>query len=1215
MVVTRNLQLTVKRTVRSQKALDGTLLTSRAGERTTISSKAAELDRIMPQYLGASKAILDSVIFCHQDDSLWPMSTPVDLKKRFDEIFEAEKYTKAIENIKVLRKTQNDELAKYKIIEQQAKEDKIKGERAKKRSEELYEQIKELQAQAQDLEKRIDDATTKSEEAWKRSAQFEKTVAELEGKRIEERAKRDNVTRLERDLKQLDHTDEELQDMLEQYEERVQTLRQNRQTQIKHYNEMLEGIEATRKQQGEKQKEIGIYEAQKEQFEHHVEQRESLIKETARRHNIRGFDLDVNDTQIREFMDRIGRMARDQNAALERARRETQEELQKAQNTLNRHNEHKSALNQSKENARTQIAANDRKISNLQNDLDKIVIDEGGKAVLESSIDDVEQRLKKAKSDFSKAAWDDQIGTTDAKIRSFDDTKEKLDAELIQATNQAGESAQLDFLAKELKDRQKSLDTMVAAHGERIVQIVGLGWQPSRLEQDFQSVVQQKSMDLKDAEAQRDGTSKELEQVDYRLTSTRNDLNRKSDEKKSSERTVRDATGEEPSGYLRYVEDTEKERDILKRDLDGYASMQDYYTKVLQYQEKHNECRLCSRKFTGESKMSDIGKFRRNIQARMAEAALDSIKEDLETCENDLKVARDAYPSYQLWKRFSESDVPNLESEVQQLESRRNALVRKAEEQDQIVSDRQEAKRDVESLSRTVQNVIKYSTDITQFESQIKELAEKQKETGLSRGLEQIRDEIAQINEQARTMKSTLGRLNTDKERNRSHMTNLEIEARDIRAKISEAGYQLKEKSSLDNQINDLRALNNEQRESRNNADKQLQQLVAQIEEARARYDDISHRGDERERVLRQDASRLSDSVNQLRTAHSEIEHYIDRGGQQQLSRAIREMETVTEELSRLSQEQRETTVQVKNIENQLRNTDDTKRTINDNIVFRQDKRSLDALRAQIEELDSTNAVADKNRYEREGREWQTKRMRLAAEQATIVGQSKSKDDQLEQLLRDWDTDYKDAAYKYREAHIKVETTKAAVEDLGRYASALDKAIMKYHSLKMEEINRIVEELWRKTYQGTDVDTILIRSDNETATGNKSYNYRVCMIKQDAEMDMRGRCSAGQKVLASIIIRLALAECFGVNCGLIALDEPTTNLDRSNIKALAESLAEIIRVRRQQSNFQLIVITHDEEFLREMHCSDFADYYFRVGRDEDLKKENAISRQNIANVM
>ena len=57
-------------------------------------------------------------------------------------------------------------------------------------------------------------------------------------------------------------------------------------------------------------------------------------------------------------------------------------------------------------------------------------------------------------------------------------------------------------------------------------------------------------------------------------------------------------------------------------------------------------------------------------------------------------------------------------------------------------------------------------------------------------------------------------------------------------------------------------------------------------------------------------------------------------------------------------------------------------------------------------------------------------------------------------------------------------------------------------------------------------------------------NSSVVMNKGGAEMEMRGRCSAGQKVLASLIIRLALAETFSVNCGMIALDEPTTNLDQ-----------------------------------------------------------------------
>ncbi|KAL9092536.1 MAG: hypothetical protein Q9165_004340 [Trypethelium subeluteriae] len=1214
MVVTRNLQLTVKRTTRSQKKLEASLLTARDGERTVISSRAVELDAIMPRYMGASKAILDSVIFCHQDESLWPMSKPLELKERFDEIFEASKYTQAIDNIKVLRKNQNEELAKFKIIEQQAKEDKVKGERAEKRSEELDREMQVLRTQAHDLGDRVKQATAKSEGAWTHAAQYEKTVAELEGKRIEERAKRDNVNRLQRNLKQLDHTDEELQDMLEQYEERVQTLQDNRQTKTQHYSELLKEIETQRKHQGEKQKEIGTHEARKQQFERQVENREGLIKETAHRHNIRGFDLDVTNSQIKDFMERISKMTRDQNAALDRARRETQEELQIAQATLSRHNEQKSALNQSRENARLQISANDRKISALQSHLDKIEVDEGAKVVLESSIQDVEKRLRTAKDEFSRAAWDEQIGSTDAKLRSFDDAKERLDAELIQGTKQASESARLDYLSKELKDRQKSLDTMVAAHGNRIADVVGSAWQPSRLEHEFQVVVQQKSNDLKDSEAQRDGTSKELEQVDFRLTGARNSLKKKVEEKKSCEQVVQDATGEEPSEYLEYVSKVESDREVLKRDADGYTYMREFYDKALNYQETHNECRLCSRKFSGASKKSDVEKFRKSIQAKMTIAALEGIKEELEVTENDLKTARDAYPSYQTWKRLCESDIPDLESEVQQLDSRRNGLVRKIEEQDQSVSDRQEAKRDVESLSRTVQNVAKYLGEITHFESQIKDLASKQKEAGFSRGLEQIKDEIAQVNEQARTARSSVTKLTADKERSRSQITSLEIEARDIRAKISDAVYQLKEKSSLDGQIDELKVHNSQQRESRSNADEQLQQLVPQIEQAQAKYDDIGQRGDERERILRQEASRLSESVNQLRSANSEIEQYISQGGQQPLSRAVREMESITEDLSRQEQEQRDITVQVKSIDDQLRNTDDTKRGINDNLIFRQDKQALESLCAQIQELESTNAIADKKRYEREGSEWQMERNRLAAEQASIIGQLKSKDDQLKQLVQDWKTDYQDAGKKYKEAHIKVETTKAAVEDLGRYSSALDKAIMKYHSLKMEEINRIIDELWHRTYQGTDVDTILIRSDNETGRGNKSYNYRVCMVKEDAEMDMRGRCSAGQKVLASIIIRLALAECFGVNCGLIALDEPTTNLDRSNIKALANSLAELIRVRRQQSNFQLIVITHDEEFLKEMQCSDFADYYWKVERD-DAKAKSQLTRYNISGIV
>jgi DNA repair protein RAD50 len=50
------------------------------------------MDAEMPNLLGVSKAVLDNVIFCHQEESYWPLSEASVLKKKFDEIFEASKY-------------------------------------------------------------------------------------------------------------------------------------------------------------------------------------------------------------------------------------------------------------------------------------------------------------------------------------------------------------------------------------------------------------------------------------------------------------------------------------------------------------------------------------------------------------------------------------------------------------------------------------------------------------------------------------------------------------------------------------------------------------------------------------------------------------------------------------------------------------------------------------------------------------------------------------------------------------------------------------------------------------------------------------------------------------------------------------------------------------------------------------------------------------------
>lgn len=71
------------------RSIDHALADSASAQRATISSRCAEIDVEIPNLLGVSKAVLENVIFCHQEDSYWPLAEPAALKKKFDDIFEA----------------------------------------------------------------------------------------------------------------------------------------------------------------------------------------------------------------------------------------------------------------------------------------------------------------------------------------------------------------------------------------------------------------------------------------------------------------------------------------------------------------------------------------------------------------------------------------------------------------------------------------------------------------------------------------------------------------------------------------------------------------------------------------------------------------------------------------------------------------------------------------------------------------------------------------------------------------------------------------------------------------------------------------------------------------------------------------------------------------------------------------------------------------------
>lgn len=70
---------------------------------------------------------------------------------------------------------------------------------------------------------------------------------------------------------------------------------------------------------------------------------------------------------------------------------------------------------------------------------------------------------------------------------------------------------------------------------------------------------------------------------------------------------------------------------------------------------------------------------------------------------------------------------------------------------------------------------------------------------------------------------------------------------------------------------------------------------------------------------------------------------------------------------------------------------------------------------------------------------------------------------------------YRDIDQMYKDKLIELRTTEMANHDLDKYYQALDRTLMKFHTDKMEEINKIIKELWQQTYQGQDIDLIQVQ--------------------------------------------------------------------------------------------------------------------------------------------
>lgn len=291
MVVVRSMELTKKKASLTFKALDGVLRTmdKKTGERVSVSQKCSELDKQIPSLLGVSRAVLDYVLFVHQEDSSWPLQEASVLKKRFDDIFDSTRYTKALESFRKTKKELTSQMKDTKA--------ELAGLESHKHAAKGFRKEKEIQSQnLKELEDEIDQCTRTRDNAKKEEGKWLKVLSqvdEVDGRIEDKAAELKNLksvaskqrSMLEKDLTE-DYDLEKLNRMLQDFGREMSQQRDRKEELSRFCRDLQKDIEDLRQNELRLNSAKGKFEAEKEANEKLQRERFALMEKVARTYSI-----------------------------------------------------------------------------------------------------------------------------------------------------------------------------------------------------------------------------------------------------------------------------------------------------------------------------------------------------------------------------------------------------------------------------------------------------------------------------------------------------------------------------------------------------------------------------------------------------------------------------------------------------------------------------------------------------------------------------------------------------------------------------------------------------------------------------------------------------------------------------------------------------------------------------------------------------------------
>ncbi|KAG8827144.1 DNA repair protein rad50 [Serendipita sp. 401] len=675
MLVARSLSVTMKKgSGMTMKTLESVLSALSKdgdgdGKRHTISSRCAEMDVEIPALLGVSKAVLDNVIFCHQEDSYWPLAEASTLKKKFDDIFEASKYTKALDAIKNLRKERVAELKVDKERLEGALREKNHSDKLRGRIEDLNATVAGKEAEYQQVSERSAALEVQNKEFYERATHFRDIFLQYEASQSRKHQLEIDQREISESLELLDGTDVELEDRRRGFEHHMQAQKATKDRKSADLRDEEERMVDMRRQLGEEQRHEGQLLGEEQAHHKNIARRDALVRDVSKKYGLKGFDQGILEkNQLSDFFSRINDLQRRRTMDLEQAQAEGHARNQEFMLQLQNLQAGIATLKAEKDTLNSSISRRQQAIKEAETRLDDIHVKSSELRGVSSDIEQKTKRMAALHEEIRSSDYDAKLEEKSNALRSLETQRERLSNEMTLSNQQMESRAALSLRKDEAQKLELEIKSILDTLATRYQQVMGRKPRADDVDRDLERAILEKEKEVKELEGENNSANRKLAQVEGNIANLKARQRQMEEEVKTLEKKLNSARGDHPSVSVALA-DTQDQVSLCQEEIAKNTDSGRFYQDILKKGRSKKVCNGCNRDIK-DDEMAAFEKHLSGLLKKDTSAKLAELQEELAIWQADLARLQQMLPMELNCDKLKQNDIPGLIQEQTELEGR-----------------------------------------------------------------------------------------------------------------------------------------------------------------------------------------------------------------------------------------------------------------------------------------------------------------------------------------------------------------------------------------------------------------------------------------------------------------------------------------------------------------------------------------------------------------